>query len=230
MHRNLERPYLMVHSFTEENYLKTIYKLLERGEKRVFTNALADQLATSAASVTDMLKKLSEKKLIHYEKYQGVNLTPSGKKTALNIVRKHRLWESFLVNKLNFTWDQVHEVAEQLEHIQSDLLIEQLDKFLNHPKFDPHGDPIPDKSGNFHVPKSKPLSELSVDQKGTVSGVDDHSSAFLKHLAKNGIELGKEVKILDRTEYDHSVTIQLTGEKQQRHLSYDVARNILITH
>src|SRR5262245_133052 len=122
-----------MHSFTEENYLKTIFKLLEKGDKKITTNAIAAMMSTAPASVTDMLKKLSEKHLINYEKYQGVSLTPSGKKIAVNIIRKHRLWELFLVDKLGFKWDEVHEVAEELEHINSDLLITQLDKFLNHP-------------------------------------------------------------------------------------------------
>ena len=131
-------------SFTEENYLKIIYHLSNQSNP-VETNAIAEKIQTKAASVTDMLKKLADKGLLNYVKYQGVTLTAIGNLTAINIVRKHRLWEVFLVNKLNFKWDEVHEVAEELEHIKSKLLVERLDKFLGHPKVDPHGDPIPDQ-------------------------------------------------------------------------------------
>src|SRR5690606_19085975 len=136
-------------SFTEENYLKAIYRLSEGGTRAVLTNALAETMNTRAASVTDMVKKLSTKNLISYEKYYGVKITRQGKNEALMVVRKHRLWETLLVEKLNFNWDEVHEVAEQLDHIQSSLLIEQLDEFLGHPSVDPHGHPIPDKNGRI---------------------------------------------------------------------------------
>ena len=132
----------MKHSFTEENYIKTIYQL-SFDKSSVSTNSLANSLSTKASSVTDMLKKLSEKSLVNYEKYKGVTLTKEGEKVALNLTRKHRLWETFLVNKLNFEWHQVHEIAEELEHINSTELINRLDDFLDNPKFDPHGDPIP---------------------------------------------------------------------------------------
>jgi DtxR family Mn-dependent transcriptional regulator len=138
-------------SFTEENYLKAIYHLSESGSKAVLTNEIAELINTKAASVTDMIKKLSVKTLITYEKYYGVKLTPHGKTEALLIIRKHRLWETFLVQKLSFTWDEVHEIAEQLEHIQSPLLIEKLDAFLGFPKMDPHGEPIPDNKGRIKI-------------------------------------------------------------------------------
>src|SRR5688500_18567354 len=160
-----------MNSFTEENYLKAIFKLLEGDDEAVTTNAIAEKMNTRAASVTDMLKKLSEKKLINYKKYQGVTLTSSGKKIALNIIRKHRLWEVFLVEKLNFKWDEVHDIAEQLEHINSDTLIERIDKFLNYPKFDPHGDPIPDINGKFQSNKSVLVSELKLNSVGIMTGV-----------------------------------------------------------
>ncbi|HSH64991.1 MAG TPA: metal-dependent transcriptional regulator, partial [Bacteroidia bacterium] len=186
-----------MHSFTEENYLKAIYKLIERKGDVVTTNAIAESIKTKAASVTDMLKKLADKKLIHYQKYQGVTLTEKGEKVALSIIRKHRLWEMFLVEKLEFRWDEVHDVAEQLEHINSDKLVEQLDKFLNFPKTDPHGDPIPDAKGKLKTPKSFPLSKFNKNDNCLITGVIDHSPAFLQFLDNSGISLGDEIKVLD---------------------------------
>ncbi|MGB5928452.1 MAG: metal-dependent transcriptional regulator, partial [Cyclobacteriaceae bacterium] len=149
-------------SLAEENYLKAIYHLSTEDEGNVSTNAISETLNTKPASVSDMLRKLSGKELVSYRKYQGVSLTPSGRKVALQVIRKHRLWEVFLVDKLNFNWDEVHDVAEQLEHIQSPLLIHQLDEFLGHPAYDPHGDPIPDENGGFPEKEQSPLSELTV--------------------------------------------------------------------
>ncbi|RZL20212.1 MAG: metal-dependent transcriptional regulator, partial [Pedobacter sp.] len=180
-------------SYTEENYLKTIYHLSVVNNP-VQTNAIAEKMQTKAASVTDMLKKLAEKELVDYVKYQGVSLTEGGKATAINIIRKHRLWEVFLVDKLGFKWDQVHEVAEELEHIKSTLLTERLDEFLDFPKVDPHGDPIPDKYGNFADLSFVKLSKLNTGDKGTITGVSEHSSAFLKHLEKLGLTLGKKIE------------------------------------
>jgi DtxR family Mn-dependent transcriptional regulator len=139
----------MKNSYTEENYLKAIYKLQEKQDSEVSTNEISKEMNTKAASVTDMLKRLSEKSLIHYQKYQGVSLTDAGSKVAVNIIRKHRLWETFLVNKLKFKWDEVHDIAEQMEHIESDELIEKLNDYLGAPQYDPHGDPIPSKKGVF---------------------------------------------------------------------------------
>ena len=136
-------------TFSEENYLKTIYHLTTSLSTEISTNAIAEMMETKASSVTDMLKKLAEKDLVHYKKYQGVFLTPKGKLAAKMIVRKHRLWEVFLVEKLDFSWDEVHEVAEQLEHIQSKKLIDKLDQFLEYPSIDPHGDPIPNAKGEW---------------------------------------------------------------------------------
>jgi len=144
-------------SFTEENYIKAIFKLEELNQsKAVSTNDIAIKLSMQPASVTDMIKRLAEKKIVSYKKYHGVLLTVKGKKIALTIIRKHRLWEVFLVKKLNFKWDEVHEIAEQLEHINSNELVEKLDDFLGNPKFDPHGDAIPDKEGNMRVVNSIP--------------------------------------------------------------------------
>lgn len=213
-------------SYTEENYLKIIYHLSEISNP-VLTNAIADKIQTKAASVTDMLKKLSEKELVNYVKYQGVTLTEKGKLTAINIVRKHRLWEVFLVDKLNFKWDEVHEVAEELEHIQSNLLIERLDEFLDFPRVDPHGDPIPDRHGNFAELAFVKLSKLKAGDKGTITGVSEHSSAFLKHLEKLGLTLGKRIEIVDVLAFDGSV--ELLVEQQKTIISREVAKHILIT-
>ncbi|WP_243389180.1 metal-dependent transcriptional regulator, partial [Flavobacterium psychrophilum] len=136
-------------TFSEENYLKTIYHLTTISDSEVSTNAIAEKMETKASSVTDMLKKLSEKDLINYKKYQGVSLTETGSLSAKMIVRKHRLWEVFLVEKLDFPWDEVHDIAEQLEHIKSEKLINKLDDFLGNPTEDPHGDPIPNANGQI---------------------------------------------------------------------------------
>lgn len=194
-------------TLSEEDYIKAIYHLGETGNKPVATNAIAEQMRTKPSSVTDMVKRLSEKSLVHYKKYQGVSLSEKGKTVALSIIRKHRLWEVFLVDKLNFSWDEVHEVAEQLEHIKSDALIDKLDAHLGYPKVDPHGDPIPNKDGTFKKSVKKLISELPVSTEGVCVGVNDSSVAFLKFLDKNKIALGDTFKILDREEFDGSVTL-----------------------
>lgn len=218
---------LLMHSFTEENYLKAIYKLIEKTNEVVTTNAIAEKMQTKAATVTDMLKKLSEKKLINYQKYQGVTLTLKGEKVALSIIRKHRLWEMFLVEKFNFKWDEVHDIAEQLEHINSEKLVEQLDKFLNYPKVDPHGDPIPDANGKLQVQKSKILSTYSKETVCVMTGVVDHSPTFLKYLDTVGINLGNEIKIKEVIEYDKSLLVQI-NKKNSLAISNEVAKNILV--
>lgn len=229
----------MTHSYTEENYLKAIYKLLEQAQnsasgstapvqaEEVTTNAIAAKMQTKAASVTDMLKKLAEKKLIHYRKYQGVTLTESGRKVAVHIIRKHRLWEVFLVKKLDFRWDEVHDMAEQLEHIQSDMLIERLDDFLDNPRVDPHGDPIPDRQGKFPATDTQLLSSLKTNQSGIMTGVADHAPAFLRYLDKSGIGLGAELKVREVLEYDSSMHL-LVNKKKSIYISHDVAKNILL--
>jgi len=214
-------------SFTEENYLKVIYHLAEQ-TNNVQTNAIAEQIQTKPASVTDMIKKLAEKGLVDYIKYQGVTLTEKGRQTAIDIVRKHRLWEVFLVDKLNFKWDEVHDVAEELEHIKSVDLIERLDEFLGFPKSDPHGDPIPDKNGRFAKTQFIKLIELKIGDSGTITGVSQHTSAFLKHLEKLGLTLGKQIEISDVTDFDGSVEI-LVNEKQIN-ISREVAKHILISN
>jgi len=214
-------------SQTEENYLKAIFKIAEKTGKTASTNAIAKSLATSAASVTDMMKRLSEKSLIHYEKYKGVALTKEGNIIATHLIRKHRLWEVFLVDQLHFTWDEVHEIAEQLEHIKSSELVERLDEHLNFPKFDPHGDPIPDAEGNFTFRKQLPLSELSEGDKAVVVGVQDHSPAFLRYLERLELILGAELVLLERFEYDESVRIKLK-EGTEQVLSKKVTQNLFV--
>lgn len=213
-------------SDSEENYLKAIFHLERFSKEGVSTNAIAEQMHTKASSVTDMLKKLAEKKLVNYVKYQGVTLTNEGKKTAATIIRKHRLWEVFLVEKLDFSWDEVHEIAEQLEHIESDVLIEKLDKHLNFPKFDPHGDPIPSKDGTFPERDKVLLSDLSIGESGVCVGVKDTSSSFLKFLDKNGIALGKKIKVLDQEEFDNSLYIQVG--KESLTISHIIASNLYL--
>lgn len=215
-------------SYTEENYLKAIYKLEEKGSEKIYTNDLASAFAISPASVTDMVRKLSEKKLVHYEPYMGVSLTTVGKKIALNIIRRHRLWELFLVDKLDFKWHQVHDVAEELEHINSDTLIERLDHFLGYPSIDPHGDPIPDSKGNIKKVKSISLSEMTERGKAIVTGVIDHSAKFLMHIEDIGLAIGHEIKLNKKYDYDGSCFIKVKNKSNEIQLSHSVAKNILV--
>ncbi len=215
-------------SFTEENYLKAIYKIAEKIDNEgVSTNEIASAMSTKAASVTDMLKKLADKSLIDYKKYQGVRLTNKGEKVAIDIIRKHRLWELFLVDKLGFKWDEVHDMAEQLEHIQSDELIDRLDSYLDFPKYDPHGDPIPNKSGVFASKKMLDLYDMPVGFKGQISGVSDHSPVFLKHLEKIGITLGVEIKVEDKNQFDSSFWISVANA-DPIFISKEVTKNLLV--
>ena len=216
-----------MHSFTEENYLKAIYHLSIENMTVVSTNQIAEMINTKAASVTDMLKKLADKKLINYIKYQGVTLTETGQKAAVNIVRKHRLWEVFLVEKLGFKWDEVHDIAEELEHINSDTLINRLDDFLGTPAADPHGDPIPDRSGTIHQKKLVRISDMVQEQGGTISGVSEHSSVFLKLLEKMGLTLGTKITISELIEFDGSIILNV-DETSERTISREVAKNILV--
>ncbi len=218
----------MSQSFTEENYLKHIYKLSKKSDKGVSTNALAERLETKASSVTDMIKKLAAKNLVNYEKYQGVTLTKKGQNIAIDIIRKHRLWEVFLVEHLGFGGDEVHEVAEELEHIHSESLIERLDKFLNYPKYDPHGGPIPNSEGVFPAPTRVKLDELEVGKRTKVMGITEHSDAFLSHLKKLGLELGVAFALKDRSEFDRSIEIELEGKVIQ--LSQEVTKNIFVSY
>ncbi|GFD78477.1 iron-dependent repressor [Tenacibaculum sp. KUL118] len=216
----------MMFSQSEENYIKTMYHLAADYKKGISTNAIAKKLDTKASSVTDMIKKLSEKDVVAYKKYQGVTLTDFGKKIAANIVRKHRLWEVFLVDKLNFSWDEVHEVAEQLEHIKSPKLINELDAFLDYPKRDPHGDPIPDKEGNLQIIEKSLLSTLKKNEIGVCVGVDDSSSEFLRFLDKQEIALGKQIKVVEKEPFDGSLVIEMDGKTLT--VSNKIASNLYI--
>lgn len=210
----------------EENYIKTIFHLGGNDAQLISTNAIAAEMETKPSSVTDMAKKLADKKLLNYVRYQGVSLTTLGIKTALSIIRKHRLWEVFLVKKLDFTWDEVHEVAEQLEHIKSEKLIDQLDELLDFPKYDPHGDPIPSKNGEFLERDKELLSELPIHSKGICVGVKDTSAAFLKFLDKNHIALGNEISVLEKEAFDDSLLIKIGNRELQ--ISNQIATNLYV--
>ena len=211
---------------SEENYLKTIYHLGYNQNKAVATNAIAEQMETKPSSVTDMIKKLSEKNLVNYKKYQGVTLTENGRSAALTIIRKHRLWEVFLVDKLHFSWDEVHEMAEQLEHIKSDKLIDRLDEHLGFPKYDPHGDPIPSRDGKINKTDKRLLTEVPLTTSGICVGVKDSSVAFLKFLDKNKIALGDTITVLEKEEFDGSLFIEIDQIKM--HISNQIASNLYI--
>ncbi|MDB4086402.1 metal-dependent transcriptional regulator [Flavobacteriaceae bacterium] len=214
-------------TFSEENHLKSIFHLSSDPELGVSTNSIADNLNTKASSVTEMLKKLNDKNLIVYKKYHGAQLTEKGRKTALNIIRKHRLWEVFLVDKLNFKWDEVHEIAEQLEHIQSKKLTNELDKFLNFPTKDPHGDPIPNPEGFIKFTPKLKLSDLNIGETGKFIGVKDSSSTFLKYLDKRQISLGCNIKVLHQEEFDQSLHVGLDDTNLT--ISIKTASNLYIT-
>lgn len=199
-------------SFTEENYLKALQKIVfDSGIEKVGTNELATALLVTPATVSNMLKKLKEKELVDYERYGKITLTKTGRKKALDIIRKHRLWETFLYEKLEFSWDEVHEVAEQLEHIQSEKLVDKLDKLLEYPDFDPHGDPIPNKKGEVKVRVKKTLADVAVGSSCKIVAVKDDSSSFLKYVAKVGLELNSEIVVLSKQEYDAITVIEVNG-------------------
>jgi DtxR family Mn-dependent transcriptional regulator len=213
-------------TLAEENYLKAILAISLDTNKRASTNAIADEISTSAASVSDMLKKLQEKELIKYEKYKGVELSEKGNNLATSIIRKHRLWETFLVNKLDFNWGEVHDVAEQLEHIKSAELVDKLDSFLGFPKFDPHGEPIPTKDGDIPTTNTIPLNELEAGTKGKVMGVTLDEKSFLDYLTKLNISIGTKIELLEKISFDQSLSVKI--ENTNQHISNDVAKHLLI--
>jgi DtxR family Mn-dependent transcriptional regulator len=214
-------------TFSEENYLKAIYHLTTVTDTEVSTNAIAETMETKASSVTDMLKKLAEKDLVNYKKYQGVSLTDKGRLSAKMIVRKHRLWEVFLVDKLNFAWDEVHDIAEQLEHIKSEQLINKLDDFLGNPTEDPHGDPIPNANGQIVAIEKQLLSELVENQIGICVGVKDSSAEFLKYLDKQEIALGSKIEIIFKESFDLSTKIKV-NEITELTISNKIANNLYV--
>lgn len=213
-------------SLAEENYLKTIFHLEGHFGEEVSTTSIAEKIDTKASSVTDMIRKLAEKNLLNYKKYKGVQLTPFGKKIAANVIRRHRLWEVFLVEKLNFKWDEVHEIAEQLEHIQSDELVERLDRFLGVPDFDPHGDPIPDTYGKIKDMDKKLLSECEQGQKVICVGVKESHSEFLKFLTEKKVSIGTEIEVVNIEPYERSMTLEVSGN--QFFISKNTSNNIFI--
>ncbi len=214
-------------STNEENYLKAIYFLSEQTQKSVSTNTIAEHLEIKPASITDMIKRLAQKKLVLHEKYKGVSLTEKGQHIALRIIRKHRLWETFLVQKLNFGWDQVHDIAEQLEHIKSPDLVNKLDDFLGNPLYDPHGDPIPNKDGEFAKKQTTLLSDLPINQPSKVIGVNDSSDVFLKYLNELSISLGTPIEIIESIDFDKSLQIKLDNQSTIM-ISSSVAENIYV--
>ncbi len=216
-------------SKAEENHLKAIFSLCEETEKPASTNAIAKIMKTKAASVTAMIIRLSGKEtpLVNHQKHKGVRLTEAGKKLATNLIRKHRLWETFLVEKLNFSWDEVHDIAEELEHIKAEKLIDRLDEFLGRPKFDPHGDPIPDADGNFTFRKQILLTDLTQNKAAVVVGVLDDSPSFLQYLNKLNLVLGAKVQVLERVEYDGSNRI-LLNDQQEQILTNKVCQNLYV--
>lgn len=217
-----------MNSSSIENYLKAIFSLTEGLDKEASTSAIAEYLNTKSSSVTDMLQKLDKRGLVNYQKYKGAKLTKKGRTISLNIVRKHRLWEVFLVEKLGFKWDQIHDIAEQMEHIQSKELTDRLDTFLDYPKFDPHGDPIPDKEGNIkHHSSAIDLYDLKEGKKGIIVGVNDSSDDFLRYLAKHKLALGTELELVERFEFDQSINVA-TLTNLALSLSAQAARNILV--
>lgn len=213
-------------TISEENYIKVIYHLSLVSPKGVNTNAIAGMLETKASSVTDMLKKLSDKELVSYQKYQGVTLTENGFLSAKMIVRKHRLWEVFLVEKLGFAWDEVHEIAEELEHIKSENLINKLDIFLEFPAFDPHGDPIPDENGVIKKVNKLLLSEVDLNKVYHCIGVKDSSSDFLKYLDKQKIALGSTFIVKEKESFDDTLLVEVNAKEIT--ISNKIANNLYV--
>jgi DtxR family Mn-dependent transcriptional regulator len=216
----------MVLSQTEENYLKAIYNLACTNSNNVSTTLISEAIKTKASSVTDMIKKLADKDLVHYKKYQGVSLTKIGQKIAVEIVRKHRLWEVFLLNKLNYNWDEVHELAEQLEHVKSDTLADKLEAFLEFPTHDPHGDPIPDKEGNIEHHNDTMLSSIEMGKSCLVMGIKDSSDPFLKFLDKLNIQLGSTLKVVSKEPFDNSMLVET--ETGSISISNQISKNLFV--
>lgn len=215
-----------MYSQAEENYLKTIYTLEKEFENEVSTNLIAGKIKTKASSVTDMLKKLANKDLVVYRKYQGVYLTELGRLSALKVIRKHRLWECFLVQKLQFNWDEVHDIAEQLEHVKSEALISKLDAFLKFPKLDPHGDPIPDAHGRTILNKTVSITDMKIGSAGVFVGVRDSSASFLKYLNKKNLALGDKIKVIDIEPFDSSYHIETKTHRLV--ITSNVAENLCL--
>jgi len=210
----------------EENYIKSIYHL-QRADDTVSTNALAERLKTKPASISDMLKKLQAKGLVNYNRYKGFRLTREGNKAALGIIRRHRLWEYFLVDQLQFNWEDVHEVAEQLEHVSNSKLVDKLDAFLGYPKFDPHGDPIPDGNGKINFQDQMPLFSLPLNTAAVITSVKSESSDLLSFLSSRKITIGTKVEVKRRLDFDNSLEVKVRS-RQPIHISEQVANAIQV--
>lgn len=219
---------MVKYSNSEENYIKSIFHLQQQ-DGPVSTNELANELKTKPASVTDMMKKLKAKKLLNYEPYQGFRLTTEGNKVALGIIRRHRLWEYFLADKLKFTWDEVHEVAEELEHITNKKLIDKLDEFLGFPRVDPHGDPIPDNNGRIETNKRICLTDLPLNTIATVSNVSSQSGKILELLEHKKITIGTKLEVKNKFEFDESIEVRI-GRQPIFSISKQLAKNIFVTN
>ena len=219
--------HIMAQTLTEENYLKAIYRLSLNGDNKITPTAIAEEVSVNAASVVDMIKKLTEKDLIIYDKVKGAKLTDRGSKTALTIIRNHRLWEVFLIEKLGYSWDVVHEIAEQLEHIKHPELADRLDKFLEYPDYDPHGDPIPKSNGEMPNLVKTLLSEIEVGKTCRVAAVKDTSSIFLQYLLELTVSIGTKIKVLDKIAFDGSMSIEI-GKEMKTIVSKKFAENLLV--
>lgn len=219
---------MLNYSTSEENYIKAIFHLEKGGT--VTTNELSAELKTKPASVTDMMKKLRDKKLVHYKAYHGFRLTTDGKKVALLIIRRHRLWELFLAEKLKFTWDEVHEVAEDLEHVSNKKLTDKLDEFLGFPRFDPHGDPIPDKDGNIETSKQVSLTDLPLNQEAIVCHVSDQSTEMLELMNHKKIAIGTKLEIKRKFNFDNSLEIKIRQQPAITNISGELAKNIYVKY
>jgi DtxR family Mn-dependent transcriptional regulator len=216
-----------MYTLSEENYLKSIYRLAQQSGFKITPTAIAESLGNNPASVVDMIRKLTEKQVIAYDKKKGVELTPQGLKDAVLIVRRHRLWEVFLLEKLGYHWDEIHDIAEELEHISDATLADRLDKFLGFPEYDPHGDPIPKANGKVPKPYSVTLTDLKVGDTCRVAAVRDTSSSFLQYLQKLDIGIGTNIQLLEKIPFDNSLVISISG-RENTTVSQKFGENILV--
>jgi len=218
---------IYMQTFSEENYLKIIYNLDKQGLKKITPTAIAEALNNNPASVVDMIKKLVDKKLLQYEKTKGVKLTEKGRNIAVQVVRRHRLWEVFLLEKLGYGWDEVHEIAEQLEHVHHPELADKLDKFLGLPQYDPHGDPIPKANGETAVTYKTLLADIEEGKSCHVVAVKDTSPSFLQYLKKLDIGIGTKISLLEKIPFDNSIVITI-GKNTKTTVSKVFAENLLV--
>ncbi len=219
----------VMNTFSEENYLKAIFRLSQMADvKKISTSAIAEALGNNPASVVDMIRKLSDKQLIEYDKKKGVKLTTQGQKDAIQIVRKHRLWEVFLLEKLDYRWDEIHDIAEELEHIKYHDLADRLDRFLGFPEYDPHGDPIPKANGKMARPFSASLADGKVGSTYRVAAVRDTSSDFLQYLHKLEIGIGTQIRLIEQIAFDRSLVISINNGEAAT-VSAKFGENILIS-